>query len=191
MEFLCKDACATVRAANVRATLDAFSLVPSIGKRLIARHKLELAELTPHKFVAVQAWLDALKEIQETVGIGVVRKVGSRIIENANFPPKFNTVESILESLDSIYHMNHRGEVGHYHFERRDDTFVVRCETPYPRHFELGLIEGICRTRALGGGRYLVSSDSGPGGSDITCTVTVKPEGSPTRPGESAAAVSR
>jgi hypothetical protein len=184
MEFVCADPRAMVRAANVRATLDAFSLVPSIGKRIIARHTLELAELKPDKFVPVQAWLDALKEIQKTVGTGVVRDVGSRIIENADFPPQFATVERILESLDAIYHMNHRGEVGHYHFERRDDAFIVRCETPYPRHFEYGLIEGICRNRAVGGGRYLLSFDAGPADSDLTCTVTVRPRGSPTRPRE-------
>jgi hypothetical protein len=179
MEFVCTDPGATVRAANVRATLDAFSLVPSVGRRIIAHHKLHLDDLTPDKFVPVQAWLDALKEIQETVGVGLVREVGARIIENADFPPQFATVESILEALDAIYHINHRGEVGHYHFERRENLLVVRCETPYPRHFECGLVEGICRNRAAGGKRYLLSYEPGPAGGDVTCTVTVRHGGSP------------
>lgn len=179
MEFVCDDPRATVRAANVRATLDAFSLLPSIGKRIIARHRLELNDLTPEKFVPVQRWLDALKEIQQTVGVGVVRAVGERIIENAEFPPQFSTVETILESLDTIYHMNHRGEVGHYRFNRSKDAFVVRCETPYPQHFEWGLLEGICRNRAAGGLRHTVAFEPAPPGGDLTCTVTIRPETGP------------
>jgi hypothetical protein len=184
MEFVCADPRATVRAANVRATLDAFSLLPSVGKSIIAHHRLELGNLTPDRFVPVQHWLDALKEIQETVGTNLVCEVGARIIENARFPPHFSTVEKILESLDDIYHINHRGEVGHYHCERRDGMHVMRCETPYPRHFELGLIEGICRNGAGGGGRYLVSFEPGLEGGDLTCTVTVRPATSPARPRE-------
>jgi hypothetical protein len=174
MEFVCTDPRAVVRAANVRATLDAFSLVPSLGKRIIANHRLSLDDLTPDKFVPVQSWLNALKEIQDAVGLGLVREVGARIIENADFPPEFSSVEAILSSLDAIYYKNHRGDVGHYHFQRRRDDLVLRCETPYPRYFEWGLIEGICRNRAVAGQRYHVSFEPGPAGADLTCTVTVR-----------------
>jgi hypothetical protein len=174
MEFICADPRALVRAANVRATLDAFSLVPSLGRRIIAKHKLNLEDLTADKFVLVQSWLDALKEIQEAVGIGLVREVGARIIQNADFPPEFSSVEAILRSLDAIYYMNHRGDVGHYHFERLGEDMIIRCDTPYPRHFEWGLIEGICRNRAATGERYLVSFKPGAVGVDVTCTLTVR-----------------
>jgi hypothetical protein len=40
MEFVRRDPSAVVRAANVRATLEAFHLVPSIGRRLVERHRL-------------------------------------------------------------------------------------------------------------------------------------------------------
>jgi hypothetical protein len=175
MEFVCRDPNATVRAANVRATLDAFLLVPSVGERIVAQHKLDVGDLKPDKFVPVQRWLDALKQIQDTVGNGVVRHVGTRIIENADFPPHFRTVEAILESLDAIYHQNHRGEVGHYYCERKNDSLVIRCETPYPRHFEWGLVEGICRNEKAAGRRYSVGFEPGPLGGDLTCTVTVRP----------------
>jgi hypothetical protein len=175
MEFVCRDPNATVRAANVRATLDAFLLVPSMGERIIAQHKLDVGDLKADKFVPVQRWLDALKQIQETVGVGVVRHVGTRIIENADFPPHFRTVETILESLDAIYHQNHRGEVGHYHCDRKNGSLVIRCETPYPRHFEWGLVEGICRNEKAAGRRYSVGFEPGPPTGDLTCTVTVRP----------------
>jgi len=164
-----------VRAANVRATLDAFHLVPSLGRRIVEKHKLSVAELLPDNYVLVQRWLDALRDIQAEVGPTVVREVGTRIIETADFPPHFATVESVLDALDDIYHLNHRGEVGHYRTSRTPDGgIVVRCETPYPRQFERGLIEGICRHKVSQGQRYRVGYEDGAPGSDVTCTLTVR-----------------
>lgn len=174
MEFFCADPTAVVRAANVRATLDAFSLVPSVGQRIIAKHRLDLEDLTPDKVIPVQRWLDALKEIQDTVGVEIVRRVGTRIIENAHFPPSFRTVDAVLEALDEIYHLNHRGEVGHYRYRRFEGTQVLRCETPYPRYFEWGLVEGICKSRVAGDRRFYVSFEPGPPNDDLTCTITVR-----------------
>jgi hypothetical protein len=175
MEFICADSRATVRAANVRATLDAFKLVPSAGQRLIERHRLNIADLRPDHFVLVQRWLDALKEIQTTVGASVVRTVGSRIVENADFPAQFETVESILLALDTIYHLNHRGEVGHYRtMAREHGAIVVVCETPYPRDFERGLVEGICKNKIAGGRGYQIDYADGALGRDVTCTMTVR-----------------
>jgi hypothetical protein len=177
MEFVCKDPNATVRAANVRSTLDAFHLVPSVGRRLVEAHRLNLSDLRPDNFVLVQRWLDVLKEIQVEVGAGVVQQVGARIIENAEFPPQLGGVETVLLALDEIYHLNHRGEVGHYVASRRGDgAVVVRCETPYPRHFERGLVEGICRNAHAARGRtYQVDYEDGPPGGEVTCTLTVHP----------------
>jgi hypothetical protein len=175
MEFVCHDVNATVRSANVRATFDAFLLVPSAGERLMARHRLNLTDLTPDQVVPVQRWLDALKEIQQTVGTGVVRHVGTRIIENADFPPHLPTSMSILEALDAIYYRNHSGDVGHYRCTRQGDQYVIRCETPYPAEFERGLVEGICRHKRAGGRRYAVAFELAPPGGDLTCTLTVRP----------------
>jgi hypothetical protein len=175
MEFVCPDPKATVRAANVRATLDAFRLVPTVGRKLMARHRLDVASLQPENVVLVQRWLDALKDIQDEVGTGVVREVGARIVENAELPPHFTTVESLLEALDDIYHLNHHGEVGHYRTSRKPDgSIVVRCETPYPRHFEHGLIEGFCNNAIAKGQKYLIDYVEGPPGGDLTCTMTVR-----------------
>ncbi len=173
MEFICRDPNATVRSANVRATLDAFLLVPSLGEQLVARHGLSARELTAETFVPVQRWLDALKEIQEQVGVGVVREVGARIVENADFPPHFPTVEAILEGLDAIYRLNHRGEVGRYRTRREGEVLIVSCETPYPRHFEWGLVEGICRSKAARGCRYAIAFEE-RGEGDVTCVLRVR-----------------
>jgi hypothetical protein len=175
MEFVSPDQKALVRAANVRATLDAFKLTPGFGQLIVKRHKLDLTELEPGNFVLVQRWLDVMKEIQAHVGAATVRQVGKHIIENGEFPPMYDSVESILASLDRIYYLNHRGNVGHYHTSREGgNLIVIRCETPYPRYFEWGLIEGICRSKAAKGKPYEVTFVEGAPKSDITCTITVR-----------------
>ena len=176
MEFRCSDPSATVRAANVRATLDAFKLIPSVGNRLVEKHKLPLNDLRPDNVVPVQRWLDALAEIQSVIGHEVLRSVGAAIIENADFPPRFGSVESVLLALDEIYQLNHRGQVGHYIARKLgDDCVEVRCETPYPRQFERGLVEGITRHAVLAkGSKYSVQFVDGQPGADCTCTLIVR-----------------
>jgi hypothetical protein len=176
MEYVSPDPKAQVRALNVRATLDAFDLIPAVGQRIVRSHHLELENLKPDHFIQVQSWLDALKEINAKIGSALVQQVGAKIIENADFPPKFNSVESVLLALDDIYYLNHRGNVGHYVPKKEaDGSITVRCETPYPRDFERGLIEGISRnTRLTNGKRYQVKYTPGLPGGDLTCTVVVR-----------------
>jgi hypothetical protein len=175
MEFVCRDPGATVRAANVRATLDAFRLMPAMGRRLVERHQLTLDDLTPDKFVPLQRWLDALKDLQAGVGDAMLCRVGMAIIENAFFPPELPNLDAVLGALDKIYYMNHTGDVGHYHTRRLSKgAWEVRCETPYPRQFERGLIQGFCRhPRLTGGDVYHAAYSEGPAGADHTCTVIV------------------
>jgi len=174
MEFVCRDPNAEVRAASAGAILDAFKQIPGFGEKLVARHRFDLGGMTPESFVPMQWWLDALKEVQTRVGTAMMREVGTRIVQNAHFPPTYGGADAILLALDDIYHLNHRGEVGHYVSSRAPDgVVIVRCETPYPRHFEWGLIEGICRNKAVGGRKFAVDFEPGPADGDRTCTVTV------------------
>jgi hypothetical protein len=174
VEFVSPDPNASVRAANVRATLDAFDLLPSLGRALIERHELNIADLRPDNFVAVQRWLDALYEIQNEIGTNVLRRVGAQIFGNAEFPDRYDSVESVLEALDHIYYLNHRGDVGHYRTAREHEgVMVVRCETPYPRHFEWGLIEGICKSKLARGQIYRVDFEAAKAPGPLTCIVVV------------------
>jgi hypothetical protein len=177
MEFVSPDPKALVRAANVRATLDAFQLRPSLGQKLIAKHQLQLEDLRPDKFILVQRWLDTLKEILETVGPNVLQRVGAAISENADFPPQFDTIDKLFDSMDLIYNMNHQGDVGHYRTQRRSNgVWEIRCETPYPRQFEHGVVEGVVRNPLYAKGRPAhVEYIDGPPQGDLTCTLIVRP----------------
>jgi hypothetical protein len=176
MEFICPDPNAMVRAANVRSTLDAFRLIPTMGKRLIEKHQLRIDDLQPENFILVQNWLNALKELQTELGPLVVQKVGTRILENADFPPQFASIDDVLGALDAIYYLNHKGNVGHYYTTKQaDGSWEVRCETPYPRFFEKGLIQGFCTNpRLTNGVHYQMKFIEGPPGGDVTCTIIVQ-----------------
>jgi hypothetical protein len=175
MDFVCKDPKAQVRAANVRATIDAFRLVPIMGERLIRKHKLKLADLRPDNYVNVQRWLNALREVQQELGGERLRAVGRAIIENADFPPDFVDAETMLMASNDIYQMNHRGDVGQYVVKRLPHGIIrVDCETPYPRMFEWGVIEGMTKnTKYKHPGKFRVDFKDGPPGGDVTCTLFV------------------
>ncbi len=177
MEFISPDPEALVRAANVRATLDAFQLRPSLGQRLIEKHALALEDLRPDKFILVQRWLDTLKEIQQEIGSNIIHRVGVAILENAEFPPTFEHIDAVFANMDAVYYANHQGDVGHYRTKRHPDgSWEVRCETPYPRAFEHGLVEGACRHPKFNRGKgYHVTYADGPPDSDVTCILTVRP----------------
>jgi hypothetical protein len=56
-----------------------------------------------------QAWLDAFKDISQMLGAHTLFAVGKSIPQNAKFPPAIKTITAALSSIDTAYHMNHRG----------------------------------------------------------------------------------
>jgi len=97
-------------------------------------------------------------------------------LEQLGYGPCYHMAE-VLMALDTIYHLNHKGEVGHYLSSvEKDGAIVVRCETPYPRSFERGLVEGISHNPRLlkPGERFQVRYTDGPPGGRLTCTLHVK-----------------
>lgn len=173
MEFIAPDPKATVRTANVSATVAAFRLVPRVASEILERRQLGEAERQKAAWVPLQRWLDVLRDIQEVVGTVKLRDVGRGIIEHADFPPTFRGVDDVLMGLQEIYMVNHRGNVGAYRVIRRGASIVVACATPYPRAFEHGLILGITGHRGFGPSRWTVDYQDGPSGSDVTCILTV------------------
>jgi len=99
----------------------------------------------PGEWYRQQAWLDAFKEIAETVGSKALYKIGQKIPYNAKFPPAVNTVEKALHSLNATYHINHRGGgIGSYRFiETGERSGAMVCKNPYPCDFDRGLIEAV------------------------------------------------
>ena len=92
-----------------------------------------------------QAWLNAFREIAQSIGSSTLHQIGMSIPRNAKFPPGIDTIEKALESLDVAYHLNHRGgEIGHLSFVKTGPSQgVMTCQNPYPCPFDQGLIEAV------------------------------------------------
>ncbi len=89
-----------------------------------------------------QAWLNAFKEIGESLGDNTLFSIGKKIPENAKFPPEIDSLGKALGSIDMAYHMNHRGgNIGTYKLVRIGDNSVgMVCDNPYPCAFDRGIV---------------------------------------------------
>ncbi len=101
----------------------------------------------PVEWYLQQSLLNAFKAISEDIGPHALYAIGTKVPENAEFPPDINSLEKALESIDTAYHMNHRGgKIGNYNLHKSPDgAFQLTCNNPYPCEFDRGIIEGIAR----------------------------------------------
>ena len=62
-----------------------------------------------------ESWLNAFKDISDTIGKHTLFSIGKAIPENADFPKEINNLETALNSINIAYHNNHKGgEIGYY-----------------------------------------------------------------------------
>jgi hypothetical protein len=156
-----------ILGAAVNATVAGFGPFKSIVENLLARGGLASQRESGDTVVDLeawypqQAWLDALREVDERFGGHVLFKIGAAIPKTAVFPPTVVDIHSGLASIDVAYHINHRRQgtpmfddrsgamlegIGHYGYERVTDHEVrMRCWTPYPCRFDLGIVTAMAR----------------------------------------------
>ena len=133
----------------------------------------------PGLWYGQKSWLDAFKEIYESIGQNTLYSIGLKIPENAKFPPQIQTIHDALGAIDVAYHMNHRigGKVlfdgqtgkmtegiGHYTFTKISDREAkVVCPNPYPCDFDRGIVEGMARKFKPAGSMITVAhNDAAP-----------------------------
>lgn len=107
-----------------------------------------LPDPQPGQWYLQQAWLDAFKQISDTVGASTLNLIGREIPRQADFPPEIDSLPVALAAIDKAYHMNHRGgEIGNYAFTMDSDGHggTMVCHNPYPCDFDLGIIQSMCR----------------------------------------------
>ncbi|WP_266078207.1 hypothetical protein [Haladaptatus caseinilyticus] len=90
--------------------------------------------------------LAALDELVDSIGPQTVKTIGKEIPETVEWPPAIDSVEAALNSLDDVYQMHHKGDVGYYEFEKTGETGGrMVCDTPYPLSMDQGIVEGIAK----------------------------------------------
>lgn len=153
-----------ILGAAVMATVGGFGSLRAIVELMLFREGLVQTggpSLDVHTWYSQQAWLDALREIDERFGAEMLLNIGAEIPNTAVFPPAITDIHASVRSIDVAYHINHRraGQVmydtatatmlegiGHYGYEYVGPTQILsRCETPYPCEFDLGIVAAMAR----------------------------------------------
>ena len=125
----------------------------NIGKVVNKKLQIDL-----NGWYSQEAWLEAFKQIAETVGDRVLYNIGLKVPENAQFPPWVVDIDTAIKAIDIAYHLNHRKNgralfdmdigkmfegIGHYGYERdRSGRNIITSvsRNPYPCAFDKGII---------------------------------------------------
>jgi len=134
----------------IGAFLDSFPPeVKPVGLEILEKHGIK--DLAPGTYYPLQSFLDAMKAISDRFGSEMLGRIGERIATNAVLPPGLDSLEACLGSIDTAYHMNHRGgEIGRYLYsfegtEKGLSRAKMVCPNPYPCTFDRGVIEGFAK----------------------------------------------
>jgi hypothetical protein len=148
-----------VEGGTVLAFLNSMKRGQETRQAILAKHNIIAQE---GQWYSQQAWLDAFKEVADTLGEMNLFLIGVAIIENAKMPP-MRGLEDAIRMIDIAYHMNHRlnGEImfnpntgamlegiGHYSvvsFDEKSRQAVMNCNNPYPSKFDEGIISEFVR----------------------------------------------
>ncbi len=118
--------------------------IPSVilKQALLKKHGLE--GVVKQQFYSQQTYLNLLREVDHDMPL-VLMNIGRNIFTEAVFPPDIDDFEKAIFSVDTAYHMNHRGgEIGHYQARKIDRTqYEMMCDNPFPCNFDIGIIQGI------------------------------------------------
>lgn len=132
-----------VNGETVLAILTGMGTSSGRASKILAAHGI--SEPKGGQWYKQQAWLDAFKEISETLGPNTLFRIGTKIPEQAKFPPEIKSIEQALGAINVAYQMNHRGgPIGSYdfHLEGKGKAIMV-CKNPYPSDFDRGLIQSM------------------------------------------------
>lgn len=141
-QFIAYDNKVKVNGQTILSVINAMEYGKDTRSAILKKHGL--GEIDPEKMYDQQSWLNAFKDIYDTLGEKTLYIIGKAIPANAKFPPEIDTLEKGLGSIDIAYHMNHsKGEIGHYQlkeFDAANKRAVMVCNTPYPSEFDRGII---------------------------------------------------
>ena len=145
-QFVAFDSNVEVNIQTILSVVNAFSAGKEVRLAILNRHGIDPGK---SEWYRQQLWLNAFKEIAESLGERTLFMIGKAIPENAVFPPQIDNLQKALAAIDMAYHMNHRGgEIGHYllkeYDEKRRDAIMV-CNNPYPSEFDRGIISTMLR----------------------------------------------
>jgi hypothetical protein len=148
-----------VNGETILSVVDGMGIAKELALKILASQGI--ANPQPGQWYPQQAWLDAFQIIAEKIGPTTLLAIGKAIPAHAQWPPQIDTIEKALDSINTAYHMNHRGgEIGSYQFELTGpNSGRVICRNPYPSEFDQGIIYAVARKFAPKGAFPFVKLD--------------------------------
>ncbi len=132
-----------VTGGSVLAVVNGMGSFKQTALDILGKHGIKNPQ--PAEWYPQQAWLDAFREINKSIGAATLYQIGRSIPATAKFPPGIDTIEKALGSIDAAFHMNHRGgEIGHLTYSKAGERKAsFNCNNPYPCDFDRGIIEAM------------------------------------------------
>ncbi|MFC1853884.1 hypothetical protein ACFL27_27180 [candidate division CSSED10-310 bacterium] len=156
-QFKALDPKVEVNGQTVLSIVDGMGTFKTLSLEYLSQNGIPDPQL--EAWYSQQDWLNAFHDIAKSLGGDVLRLIGNKIPENAQWPPEIQTIKQGLASIDVAYHINHRiggkllfdpatGQmsegIGHYMFHDKGDSLVwVTCDNPYPCDFDFGIVEAV------------------------------------------------
>ncbi len=116
-------------------------------KPILPKHGFE--EIDPEKWYPHQAWMDVLKEVNDTLG-GSASQVfiafGKQVVESAVMPPEIKSIPDVLDALHAIHHLNLQNvpdDEGYAIEKIKEQHYNVYENTPNPSDTIYGFIWGL------------------------------------------------
>lgn len=145
-----------VVGGGILASVNAFGYI-DIQDHL---EKHGLKDIEPEGWYSQQAYLDLMRELDETKHFNLVA-IGMKIPDSVPFPPEIDNIEKALASLGHAYAMNNRGsDIGYYRFESLGEGHgKLYCKNPYPSDFDYGIIYRLIQKFRATGQSFTVRRD--------------------------------
>ncbi|MCC5943588.1 MAG: hypothetical protein JJT94_01530 [Bernardetiaceae bacterium] len=136
-----------VNGQTVLSIVNAFEVGRLYRLSILEEHGIENPQ--PGEWYSQAAWLNAFKEIADSIGDHTLFSIGKSIPENADFPPDIDNLKKALQAINMAYQMNHRGgDIGYYKlikFDEQAKIAYMECRNPYPSEFDRGIITTMAR----------------------------------------------
>lgn len=124
-------------------------------KPILAQHGLD--NLDPDEWYPQQDYLDVFNDIarRSNVMFNLVA-IGTKILEEAHFPPEIDTVEKALGAMDAYYKLNNHDEDGGWDVRIDGQSAACMSTTPFPADLEYGILYAMTRRFVPSGQSFTV-----------------------------------
>lgn len=156
-QFVAKDPRIEVSGKSVLSIVGGMGAFKATATKILAENGIDEPE--PGRWYKQQDWLNAFKQITDSIGERILFQMGKDIIARANLPVEVTTVSEGLKRLDIGYHKNHRIDgqilidsqsghlvegIGSYQVNVTSEQSVeVIVDSPLPCEFDKGAITAI------------------------------------------------